>query len=213
MPPRSAHVNRREAPQLPSNGTPSIPTCFTLCARAFTRERSPGNRRALACARLGSARNSYGGLKCSDMTSSRDQTYGDVLYGASDAALELDGSKIQKESDHPDLFMLRNKGTFGFKLPYTWYTFRLQEIMICPVPGASNPLLLNHRSSRFHTPLSALSYSSNNLSVSSGLAFLNLIAVVEGVVHRPTLALGRLHIFARPTWWVYHPLGDWRAQT
>ena len=84
------------------------------------------------------------------MICSRDQTYGDVLYGASDAALELDGSKIHtlfvttKESDQPD--------------PYHYVLIRLQvTIYMAPFPasgdydlpssltknvGLSNPLLL-----------------------------------------------------------------------
>ena len=56
--PRVAHLNWREALQHPLNGQPSIPTMLYLCTHAFTPQRSPGNQRALAHARLGSVRNS-----------------------------------------------------------------------------------------------------------------------------------------------------------
>ena len=64
--PRVAHLNRREAPQLPLNGKFSIPTCFAICTRAFTHERSPGNRRALAYARPRFREEQLRGLKCSE---------------------------------------------------------------------------------------------------------------------------------------------------
>ena len=79
------------------------------------------------------------------MTCSRDQTYEDVLYGASDAAPELGGSRIQscvcgdeKSLTNLILIMLRNKCTFGFKLLYTEDYDLPRTLSQCDL---SNPLI------------------------------------------------------------------------